>query len=84
MGESPPSLPNGLELSGPARLLSTQKRTLAGSAPAICYAYPMDDRLAEADGSEDKASATAATDRSPPPATSGKIRFITPIIGRTA
>ena len=28
--------PNGLELSGPARLLSTQKRALAGSAPAIC------------------------------------------------
>ena len=27
-----------VELSGPARLLSTQKRVLAGSAPAICYA----------------------------------------------
>ena len=41
--------PNGLELSGPARLLSTQKRVLAGSAPAICYAYPMHGRLAEAE-----------------------------------
>src|SRR3972149_4691408 len=44
----------------------------------------MHDRMAEADGSEEKASATAATVRSPPSATSGKIRFITPIIGTTA
>jgi len=32
------SLPNGLELSGPARLLSTENRALAGSAAASCYA----------------------------------------------
>jgi len=70
---------NGLELSGPARLLSTQKRALAGSAPAICYAYRMHERLTEADGSEEKAPATAATIRSPPPSNTGGIRFTSPI-----
>ena len=65
-------MPNGFELSGPARLLSTQKRALAGSAPAICYAYPMHQWLTEADGPEEKASATAATGRRRrPPARAG-------------
>ena len=73
-----------VELSGPARPLSTQKRALAGSAPAICYAYRMHERLAEADNSEEKAPATAATDRSPPPSNTGRIRFTTPIIGTAA
>jgi len=71
-----------VELSGPARLLSTQKSALTGSAPAICYAYLMHKRMAKADGSEEKASATAATDRSPPVASTGKMRFITPINAR--
>jgi len=31
------SPPNGYELSGPAQLLSTENRVLAGSAAANCY-----------------------------------------------
>ena len=40
---------NGLELSGPAKTYSDYRAAVAGSAPAICYAYPMQGRLAEAE-----------------------------------
>src|SRR3990170_4230562 len=68
---SPASLPNGLELSGPAKAPSDYRAELAGSAPAICYAYPMHERLTEADGSEEKVAATAATGRRRHPTRAG-------------
>src|SRR3990172_11480739 len=64
-------LPNGLELSGPAKAPSDYRAELAGSAPAICYAYPMHERLTEADGSEEKVAATAATGRRRHPTRAG-------------
>src|SRR3990172_10083205 len=72
------------ELSGPARLLSTQKRVLAGSAPAICYAYPMHGRLAEAERLLQQGSGQSGEGPLAAAIQTGRIRFTSSIIARPA